>query len=58
MFMDIMNIRVWTVAVGEELCYERETPHNPTDLYAVVVKKDGITVSHLPRKIQGYIYYF
>ena len=31
-------------AVGEELRCERERPQNPTDSYAVVVKKDGITV--------------
>ena len=33
------------VAVGEELLCERERPQNPMDPYAVVVKKDGITVS-------------
>ena len=43
--------RVWTVAVGEELCCKKETPRNPRDPYAVVVKKDGITVGHLPCKI-------
>ena len=42
--MDIMNIRVWMVAVGEKLCFKRERPRNPTDPYAVVVKKDGVTV--------------
>ena len=36
--------RVWMAAVGEELCCKRETR-------AVVVKKDGITVGHLPHKI-------
>ena len=40
--------RVWMAAVGEILCCERETSRNP---YAVVVKKDGITVGHLPHKI-------
>ena len=30
--------------VEEELRCEREKSRNPTDLYAVVVKKDGITV--------------
>ena len=32
------------VEVGEELRCERERPRNPMDPYAVVVKKDGITV--------------
>ena len=36
--------RVRMAAVGEELQCERERPRNPTDPYAVVVKKDGITV--------------
>ena len=40
--------RVWMAAVGKELWCERERPLNPRDPYAVVVKKDGITVSHLP----------
>ena len=31
-------------AVGEELWCERERPQNPMDPYAVVVKKDDITV--------------
>ena len=31
-------------AVGEELWCERERPLNPMDPYAVVVRKDGITV--------------
>ena len=35
--------RVWTAAVGEELCCKRETRQNPRDPYAVVVKKDGIS---------------
>ena len=51
MFVDIMNIRVWTAAVEEELRCGKETPRNPRDLYAVVVKKDGITVGHLPHNI-------
>ena len=42
--------RVWMVAVGEVLHSERETLRNPRDPYAVVVKKDGITVGHLPHK--------
>ena len=32
------------VAVGEEFQCERERSRNPTNPYAVVVKKDGITV--------------
>ena len=35
--------RVWMAEVGEELRCERERPRNPTDPYAVVVKKDGIS---------------
>ena len=46
---------VWTAAVGEELRSERETPPNLRDPYAVIVKKDGITVGHLP---QGFVHYF
>ena len=40
--------RVWMTAVGEELRCKRERPQNPRDPYVVVVKKDGITVGHLP----------
>ena len=36
-------VAAW-VAVREELWCERERPQNPTDPYAVVVKKNGITV--------------
>ena len=43
--------RVWMAAVGEELHFERETRRNPRYPYAIVVKKDGITVGHLPHKI-------
>ena len=35
--------------VGEELWCERERPQNPLDPYAVVVKKDGITVGKSTR---------
>ena len=38
------NQRVWMAEVGEELRCERERPRNPMDPYAVVVKKDGITI--------------
>lgn len=43
--------RIWTTTMGEELQWERERPRNPRDPYAVVVKKNGIVVGHLPRKI-------
>ena len=49
-FVDIMNIKEsgwcsgWWPAVGEEHRCERKRPQNPMDPYAVVVKKDGITV--------------
>ena len=36
-------------AMGEEFQCERERPRNPTDPYAVVVKKDGITVGKSTR---------
>ena len=50
--------RVWMVAVGEELCCERETPQNPRDSYAIVVKKDGITVGHYHIGFQGCVHCF
>ena len=37
------------MAVGEELQCERERHQNPVDPYAVVVKKDGITVGKSTR---------
>ena len=37
-------------AVGEELVCERE-PHNCHDRYAVAVKRTGIIIGHLPRKL-------
>ena len=43
--------RVWMAAVEEELRSERETRRNPRYPYAIVVKKDGITVGHSPHKI-------
>ena len=36
--------------VGDELVCERE-PHNSHDRYAVAVKKMGIIIGHLPRKL-------
>ena len=41
---------VWTAAVGEELICERET-HNSHDRYAVAVKRTGVIIGHLPRKL-------
>ena len=41
---------IWDAAVGEELLCERE-PLNAQDRYAVAVKRGGIIVGHLPRKI-------
>ena len=37
-------------AVGEELISERET-HNSHDHYAVAVKRTGVIIGHLPRKL-------
>ena len=36
-------------AMGEEFQYERERPRYPMNPYAVVVKKDGITVGKSTR---------
>lgn len=41
---------IWEAAIGEELQCERET-RNTKDRYAVAVKKDGMVVGHLPKKI-------
>ena len=41
---------VWSAAVGQVLSCERE-PTNSRDRYAVVVKKDGVVIGHLPRKV-------
>ena len=41
---------VWTPVIGEELSTEREHD-NPEDAFAVVIKKSGITVGHIPREI-------
>ena len=41
---------VWAAAIGEELVCERK-PHNSDDRYAVAVKRMGIIISHLPRKL-------
>ena len=46
MFVDVYQ-RVRTVAVGEELRCEKEMPQNPSNPYAVLVEKNGITVGHV-----------
>ena len=41
---------LWEAVVGEELECQRERS-NPSDAYAVVVKKGETIVGHLPRKL-------
>ena len=41
---------IWDAVIGEELQCERE-PDNRSDRYAVAIKKDGIIIGHIPRKI-------
>ena len=41
---------IWDAAIGEDLVCERE-PSNEQDKYAVAIKKDGVIIGHLPRKI-------
>ena len=41
---------IWDAVIGEELLCERQ-PDNRSDCYTVAVKKDGIIIGHLPRKI-------
>ena len=41
---------IWEAATGEVLSCERE-PWNTNDRYAVAVKKDGMIITHLPKKI-------
>ena len=41
---------IWKVALGEFLACERE-PRNAADRYNVVVKKYGMIIGHLPRKV-------
>ena len=50
--------RVWTVAVGEELRLKRETQQNPRYPYAIVVKKDGITVDFTTQDITDLLLFF
>ena len=40
----------WDAIIGKELPCERETG-NERDRYSVAVKKDGMIIGHLPRKI-------
>jgi len=42
--------RIWDAPVGEELPAARE-PRNSHDTFAVAIKKDGITVGHVPKTI-------
>lgn len=42
--------KVWVAAVGEELICERG-PHSSHDRYTVAVKRMGIIIGHLPRKL-------
>jgi len=41
---------LWEAVVGEELKYQRERD-NPSDTYAVAVKKEGTVVGHLPQRL-------
>ena len=41
---------IWDAVIGKELLCKRE-PDNKSNRYAVVIKKDGIIIGHLPRKI-------
>ena len=41
---------IWDAASGEDLVCERESS-NEHDRYAVAIKKDGVIIGHLPRKI-------
>ena len=45
-----MYKNIWDATIGEELECARESD-NPTDRYAVAVKKDNETVGHVPRAI-------
>ena len=41
---------IWEAAVGEVLVCERE-PRNTVDRYAVAVKRSGMVIGHLPKKM-------
>ena len=41
---------IWEASVGEELpCHRKDG--NPTDPYAVAIKRSGVIVGHIRRKI-------
>ena len=48
---------IWGASVGEELPYEREDG-NSADPFAVVIKRSGVIVCHIPRKICSVCSYF
>ena len=41
---------LWEAVIGEELQCQRERD-NPTDIYAVAVRKGQTVVGHLPRRL-------
>ena len=41
---------IWQAAMGEELECDRE-PENSCDCYEVAVKRSGVVIAHLPRKL-------
>ena len=43
---------VWTPSIGEILICKREDG-NPSDLYAVAIKKGGEVIGHVPRKMSA-----
>ena len=45
-----LHQEAWEAAVGEELDCERE-PNSAHDGYAVAVKRRGVVIDHLPRKL-------
>ena len=44
--------KIWREAIGEELECDRE-PENSCDRYAVCVKRSGVIIGHLPRKLSS-----
>ena len=47
----------WTPVLGEQLQCHREIDNN-RDRYAVAVRKDTLTVGHLPKRISELAWYF
>ena len=47
----------WTPVLGEQLQCHREVG-NERDCYAMAVKKDTLTVGHLPKRISKLTWYF